>query len=385
MKILEVSRCVLPLTDTLTGGAEYFLLETSLQLARLGHEVHIVADASPSVTARLRAGGVEVHHVKSIPMVKAVNRGFYGWLGMHLWGNLAAHRKASKLIRNGRFDVVHHHGSLTQLLHRRSAKSVPTVFTVHDAGPWLGHYPKRLERSLRKVIYSRSDVRAASHADHVTVVFSALKQHLVNRWNLDPSTISVISPGVDTDLFRCGATNSRRGFLFTGHMIKRKGVDLLGPIVANNPDFHLTCVGDGPELRPLKEYARAKGIDRQFTFPGATTHTDLPEYMRNANAFVLPASSEGLPLTVLESLSSSTPVIAFDVGGIRDAVTDSWNGYLVEPRDVDNLENKMRQISDGGPNLVARLGSNGRTTVETKFSWASIARQFESSYASIQA
>ena len=301
---------------------------------------------------------------------------------MHFWGNIAAHRKASSLARSMKFDVVHHHGSLAQVLSSTD-EALPTLYTLHDAGPWIGNYPKRVERAVRKLVFSQIDVRALRKATHVTVVFDDLKDHLVERWNIPADRISVINPGVDTDRFIPGDNKRDLGFLFTGHMIKRKGVELLGPIARRNPDFNITFVGDGPELTNMKRFAKDNQLADRLTFVGAAGREDMPRYMRKASALVLPASSEGLPLTVLESLSTSTPVIAFDVGGIKDAVTDSWNGFLVEPNNVSMLEMKMRMIHDGGSALINRLGENGRKRVTERFSWASVTKKIESHYTAL--
>lgn len=384
MRILQVSRCVLPLTEKLTGGAEHYLIETSRNLAKNGHEVHIVADASPGIVEQLADEGIQVHGARRFPLsgVRAVNRGFYGWIAMHLWGNLSAHRKTVELTRSLKFDIVHHHGSLAQLLSSTD-DSVPSIFTLHDSGPWLGNYPKRAERALRKVVFSQIDARAFRKAKHVSVVFNELKQHLVDQWDMPPERISVINPGVDVDRFAPDNGKRDLGFLFTGHMIKRKGVELLGPITRRNPNFSITFIGDGPELANMKRFASDHRLSDRMTFVGAMGREEMPGYMRKASALVLPASSEGLPLTVLESLSASTPVIAFNVGGIKDAVKDSWNGFLVEPNNVQMLEMKMREMHDGGTALIKRMGENGRKTILERFSWASVTKRIENEYASI--
>ena len=203
----------------------------------------------------------------------------------------------------------------------------------------------------------------------------------MERWDADPARIDVITPGAETDHFRPPlAADERRGFVFVGHLTLRKGVDWLLEMARRNPEFEFTIVGDGPQRKQLEATALRHGIENRVRFEGVVANERLRDYLTASRGLVLPARSEGLPLTVLESLSCATPVVAFDVGGLSDAVRSQWNGFLAPLGDLAGLESGMRRLADEGSGTLEDLGANGRRLMERRFSWRRIAENLEEAY-----
>ena len=104
--------------------------------------------------------------------------------------------------------------------------------------------------------------------------------------------------------------------------------------------------------------------------------------MQSAKVLLVPSWSEGLPITVLEALSSGTPVVATNVGGMKDIITNSKNGFLVEAGDVQAMANNASKIALSDTIAYATMSSTARESVLTGFTWEVITDQFEQIYES---
>lgn len=126
--------------------------------------------------------------------------------------------------------------------------------------------------------------------------------------------------------------------LAAGKLKYQKGFDLLIQAFSKLKDerFHLTILGDGPELNFLKHSISKLKLDDHITLAGFQNNP-FP-YMAQADLFVLSSRFEGFPNIVLEALACGTPVIAFDCkGGISEIIEDRFNGLKVDPENINEL------------------------------------------------
>ncbi|MDD1748696.1 MAG: glycosyltransferase family 4 protein, partial [Methanothrix sp.] len=221
--------------------------------------------------------------------------------------------------------------------------------------------------------------RTAKRADHVITVGSDIKIHLVAK-GIPADKISVIPSGVDAQAFRPREGNKARSCLFAGSLIERKGVEyLLGAMSQMPQEFSAVIAGDGPRRNSLMKMAEKERIGNRIVFTGAIAPDQLAKLYSEASFFILPSLSEGLPITILEAMSCGCPVIATRVSAIGDAVVDGYNGLLIRPRDVDDLREKMMVLLQD-PELRDRMGRNARETIESTYTWQSVARRIMTVY-----
>jgi glycosyltransferase involved in cell wall biosynthesis len=106
-------------------------------------------------------------------------------------------------------------------------------------------------------------------------------------------------------------------------------------------------------------------------------HEDIPAHLTQADLFVLPSLSEGLPLVLVEAMSAGKPVVATEVGGIPDVLVDEGDGktgYLVPPESPEALAEAITAVLSA-PDKAHNMGQNGRDRIEKQFTWSTIADQ----------
>ena len=135
--------------------------------------------------------------------------------------------------------------------------------------------------------------------------------------------IRVLRNGVDIKKFRPVECDSIREMapaegpllISVGHLIPRKGHDLVIRAMAELPNMQLLIVGQGPEYNNLRELSRETGVAERVRFLGAVEHSRMPEVYSAANALVLASSREGWANVLLESMACGTPVAAYQCMG----------------------------------------------------------------------
>jgi glycosyltransferase involved in cell wall biosynthesis len=164
---------------------------------------------------------------------------------------------------------------------------------------------------------------------------------------------------------------------FVGRLIDGKGVrDLLCAFAAAQGVQSVLCiVGDGPRRTELEVLAERLGISEQVLFLGYLPEEQAWRVIRAADVVVNPSYTEGLPTSVLEAALMRKAVLATDVGGTPEIVTDGDGGLLVKPHDVDGLRSGLEKLL-ASPELRERLGNAARAETAGRFDWTDSANRF---------
>jgi 2-deoxystreptamine N-acetyl-D-glucosaminyltransferase/2-deoxystreptamine glucosyltransferase len=168
--------------------------------------------------------------------------------------------------------------------------------------------------------------------------------------------------------------------LFLGRLADQKRpVDAVLAHALMGPGVSLVVVGDGP-LRAAVEAAVADSPARhRVHLVGLVPHERVPAYLQHADAFVLPAQYEELGSVLVEAMAAGLPVVANDVGGIPDLVTDGVTGRLVERGDLPALAKALDEsLADPSTAIAARAH------VERQYAWPALARSVHDVYAAVQ-
>jgi glycosyltransferase involved in cell wall biosynthesis len=179
---------------------------------------------------------------------------------------------------------------------------------------------------------------------------------------------------------RMGAEEAAAVVLYVGKLAPEKRVDRLisafAAMRATAPGARLWLVGEGPEQRSLERLAAQLRLEGRVSFVGTTR--DVASYYAAADVFALTSDSEGIPGVLLEAAYAALPIVATDVGLVRECVIDGESALLARPH-IDAVADAMgRLVRD--PELRLRLGQRGRRLVEDRFLMSDIAQRYEAFY-----
>jgi glycosyltransferase involved in cell wall biosynthesis len=148
--------------------------------------------------------------------------------------------------------------------------------------------------------------------------------------------------------------------------VKRTGDVLLAfkQLRQDGVDASLCLVGDGPDRERLERRAHELGIMRDTLFLGY--QEDVGRFHTAFDAFFLPSTNEGTPVTAIEALAAGTPVVATRVGGVPDVVRDGEDGFLVEAGAIGELAERLERLA-ADPELRERMGAAGRERVQPRY------------------
>ncbi len=211
----------------------------------------------------------------------------------------------------------------------------------------------------------RLRLRAVSRASRV-IIPSAYLARIVKGWGLPPERISVIpnpAPPVDQSIPR-DIVRERLGvrspaFVFAGRLVPAKNLRLAISALRGVSNASLVVIGDGPERPELSRAIDECGLGDRVSLKGALPHAETIQWLRAADAVVLPSAWENFPHAAVEALAAGTPVIATAVGGVPEIIETNVNGLLVPSGDAGAFGAAMASVVEDHA-LLERLRDGAR-------------------------
>jgi glycosyltransferase involved in cell wall biosynthesis len=249
------------------------------------------------------------------------------------------------------------HGSDYVQLTRRSLREAARIY----------------DHLLGRLVLRRADaVIAISHAAAAFVHRLAGRDVTVIHRGMWPEQLDVEADRwvLDEAVGRCVVT-------FAGRLIDGKGVsDFLRAFALLGRGAAMACVvGDGPRRSELESLATELGISGQTRFLGGVPERRAREVIRASDVIVNPSYTEGLPTSVLEAALMGKAVLATDVGGTAEIVSNGDSALLVHPHDVPELRARLEQLIEDRV-LRERLGAAARSEASGRFDWGAAARRY---------
>ncbi|WP_243092671.1 glycosyltransferase family 4 protein [Thermus hydrothermalis] len=280
-----------------------------------------------------------------------------------------------ELIRRVRPHLVHAHSSKAGFLGRLAAKSlgIKSIFTAHGWAFTDGVSPAR--RALALTLE-----RLAGRAGDLVLAVSERDRELALRYRVvPPERIRLVWNGVPDTPLRANPSHNPPRIVMVGRFAPQKDHALLLRALAELRDlpWRLDLVGQGPLLPEVQALAERLGLEQRVRFLGK--RLDVDRILADAQVFVLASNWEGLPLSVLEAMRAGLPVVASDVGGVREAVLEGRTGFLVPRGDVTLLRERLALLLQD-PSLRVALGREGRKRYEAHFTLERMLRQVWAAY-----
>lgn len=289
--------------------------------------------------------------------------------------DICAFWKLYQLMKQERPDIIHTHTAKAGALGRLAAffytlisspKPRPKVLHTFHGHIFNGYFGK-----FKSTVFLLIERILAFFTDRIIVVSDALKDELCRIKIGNPRKIVVVKLGLELDKLLAVAPKSdaelRIGII--GRLVPVKNHHMLFNVIKklNESDvatpFTLTVAGDGELRFDLEHYVRQLHIERRVTFVG--WQKDLAQLYSQLDIVVLTSLNEGTPVCLIEAMAAGKPVIATNVGGVRDLV-DEKRGFLVPSGDVDGFANALKRLIDD-EELRQRQGQAGREFVKNIF------------------
>jgi glycosyltransferase involved in cell wall biosynthesis len=253
------------------------------------------------------------------------------------------------------------------IIHRLAG--IPYSFTAH------GSDLHRDRHMLREKVAEAAFVVAISNYNKELIISECLGKY--------QDKVIVIHCGVDRDVFQSPARamaaetgkNTMR-ILCVGSLHEVKGqaylIQACAKLAEKDIDFVCHFVGDGPDRKSLTDLAAQLGISERVHFHGQQKRDRIAQLLQETDVLVAPSvptsdgRREGIPVVLIEAMSSGVPVIASDLSGIPELVLNERTGLLTPPGDVAAITNALERYYLN-PTLRRRLGEAGREMVTEEF------------------
>jgi glycosyltransferase involved in cell wall biosynthesis len=274
-----------------------------------------------------------------------------------------AFREIWQLVRKLRPDLLHLHTFKAGFLARLAGRilGIPSVYTIHA---WL--YGTAAVSRFSSALSGPCERMAARWCERIITVSRAGARVVRGHRIGSPSQLITIHNGLPDCSEQARLSPTKTPVItMVARFIEGKDHDLLLCAFARIPKGpRLRLVGDGPTRARVESLARELGIQEQIDFLG--NRDDVASLLATSDVFVLASRSEMLPISILEAMRAGLPVIASDVGGVREAIAHNENGFLVPSGSVSALAQALTDLTDDYA-LRLRMGQAGRQRFTHQF------------------
>lgn len=334
------------------GGASVHLLDLALGMKKRGHEVRILVGGTGIFN--IMASKVDLDVISLLNLVREISlkkdiKGFY---------------EIRCLIKKFSPDIVHLHSSKAGILGRLACYSLklPCIFTVHG---WA--FTEGVSSGKRR-LYLWIEGFMAKFATKIITVSEYDRQLALNHNVGGSKLIKTIHNGVpDYSASSIGSVGSKMSnLIMVARFDSPKNQAFLIEALHELRDlsFEMKFVGDGPELEECKRLVSSYSLTDSVFFLGA--RSDVPSLLAKSNVFLLLSNWEGLPLTILEAMSHSLPIVASDVGGVSETIHENEHGFLIPRGDKEKLVEVLKNLIES-QELCSQIGKNARLRYEQNF------------------
>lgn len=359
-------RILLLTTHLRMGGVPIYVVTLAMALKRLGHTV-FVSSYGGELVKRLDKNGIS-HMRLDIDTKSELSPKLIGGIYHLYW-----------YIKENAIEIIHTNTRISQVMGE-------TLFFLTGArhiSTCHGFFKPRAGRRL-----------FGCWGKRVVAISDAVREHLVNDFDIAKSRVALIHNGIDLEAFKRSYSEDEKRVIRKELELKEgpvigiiarlsfvKGhrflIKAMKRVVLEIKDAQLLIMGEGEEEQDLKALVKELNLQDSVIFTKSVL--DTTGALSVMDVFALPSVEEGLGLVLLEALCLARPIAASNVGGIYSIIKDNVTGLLVLPKDPDNLAKAiLRLLKD--KELADRLGREGQKFVRENFSLADMARKVEAVY-----
>ena len=306
-------------------------------------------------------------------------------------------KKIKEIIRTFQPDIVHTHASKAGALGRKAAFDCGVPIVIHT---FHGHIFHSYFSWWKTKLYQLIERKLSKKTTGIIAISAIQKNELSISYKIcHPSKIKIIPLGFDLRPFNENL-QEKRELTRNSYALESSdiAVAIIGRLVAiKNHQMFLDIidkvnqktskkvvyfiVGDGEDsltiqesIKPLKE----KGMDIRMT----SWIKDIATFNAGMDIICLTSKNEGTPVSLIEAQAAGIPIIATNVGGIKDVILEDKTGYIVDKDDIDGFAEKLRELIEN-ENKRQLMSQNGWSFVEDKFQFPNLIKNMDEYYKSL--
>ncbi len=344
------------------GGAQVHVKDLAIALQSDRHKVLVLTGESGIYNDDLRDAGIE--SVSCEYLQKQINPIADG----------KSFRYILNVIDLFKPDLIAAHSSKTGILGRLASQitKVPCIFTAHGWSFTTG-IPEP-----NRTIYRWLEKLTASLADKIICV-SEYDRQIGLKAGMNSQQLLTVHNGmkdVSPQLRANPAESDPVKIAMVARFDRQKDHATLIEAF-KDVNAELILVGDGPSLVKTKQKVEQLGISHKVSFLGF--RQDIAEILAQVQVYALISNWEGLPCTIIEAMRAGLPVIASDVGGVKEIVLEGQTGYLVPRGDIQGLRQKLNYLIGNEPARIS-MGIMGRQKYESQLTFKHMYEQTLTAY-----
>jgi len=298
------------------------------------------------------------------------------------------------LFKKGHYDIVHTHMTKPGILGRIAARIAGVPIIIHGLhanalevsdSKFINIVKIFLEKKISKftdAYISVSEIVSQKYLEYgigkKAKYFTIRSGMELNKFTNARKNIDIRQEcqefGINGEDFVIG--NVGRLVLSKGHHFLFQAIKRILEIRKNQP-IKLLIIGEGKDKEKLSKYAKELNLEKNVIFTGY--REDVEKLMALMDIFVLTSLREGLPRVLVQAAAVGIPAIAFNIDGVSEVIKDNYNGFLVIPRNVEQLSAKIIKYMDN-KELILLHGQKGREFVQGKWSIDSMVKKTNQIY-----
>ena len=223
---------------------------------------------------------------------------------------------------------------------------------------------------------------SAKKSTHIRVVSDIIKKQLIQNGFLKEK-ISIVYPRIKLDDFdiskykntktlihqKYNIEEEKRIFLFVGRLVIFKGLKYLLEAISKiqNENIFFLIAGGGELRKELELQAKSLNILDKVQFIGDISYKDVPYLMSGSDYFIVPSVDEGFGRVVIEAMAMKLPVLASRIGGIKDIIEDSKNGFFFESKNPNDMVKVVRKVLNLSEKELKKVVESGYEKVRSNY------------------
>lgn len=331
------------------GGAQKVIIDLMNNLDRRDFKVVLGCDGGERISQlnkNIKIENIEFFNKSSIGILKSLIT-------------------LSKVVKKNNIHIIHSHHRYTTALSNilfKFNKNIKVIHTEHNVFPDKNFINLRGKNIIAVSNVVRENlIKNRVKEDNIKLIYNGIKvdENFTNNKKND----NIIKIGVIARL------SKQKGHIYLLRALK--------DIINYMDNIKVFMIGDGEEKDSLLKFVNDNKLSEYVEFCGNVDN--VLSIIQDFTFFVLPSEYEGLPISILEIMSQKKFLIATDVGGNREIIKDGVNGFIIEPKNIEALENKLNYVIKNS-NKLEEIKEKAYYTIKNNFSLENMVERHEEYY-----